>query len=159
MTFKKIQQKGFTLVELLVVIAIIGILSSVVLGTVNGVIAKSKDAVIKSNLAGIYTQAEIIYDDNESYQKVCGHNTTQDENVASLLAAIESLAGDESDDVRCQHYAHAYTSSTGWAVSAPLRNSDTHWCIDFLGNSHEVASAISTYEGGIGAVIDCPDEV
>src|SRR5690349_16219340 len=59
--------KGFTLIELLVVIAIIGILSSVVLASLNTARGKGSDAAIKSQLAALRPQAEIYYDTNGSY--------------------------------------------------------------------------------------------
>ncbi|MEK7115731.1 MAG: type II secretion system protein, partial [Patescibacteria group bacterium] len=55
---------GFTLIELLVVIAIIGILSSIVLASLNSARAKGTDAAIKSTLAQIRTQASLYYDNN-----------------------------------------------------------------------------------------------
>ncbi|HEX5774954.1 MAG TPA: type II secretion system protein, partial [Candidatus Paceibacterota bacterium] len=65
--------RGFTLIELLVVIAIIGILSSVVLASLNTARNKGADAAIKSNLAAARAQAELYYDSNgNSYSGVCG---------------------------------------------------------------------------------------
>jgi prepilin-type N-terminal cleavage/methylation domain-containing protein len=58
----KTTNKGFTLIELLVVIAIIGILSSVVLASLNTARNKGADAAIKSQLAGLRAQAEILWD-------------------------------------------------------------------------------------------------
>jgi prepilin-type N-terminal cleavage/methylation domain-containing protein len=56
--------RGFTLIELLVVIAIIGILSSVVLASLNTARGKGADAAIKSNLANAraLTDYKINYD-------------------------------------------------------------------------------------------------
>ena len=64
------KNKGFTLIELLVVIAIIGILSSVVLASLNTARNKGADAAIKSNLANARAQAELFYDANGSSYKV-----------------------------------------------------------------------------------------
>ncbi len=53
--------KGFTLIELLVVIAIIGILSSVVLASLNTARNKGKDASAKSSISSIRAAMEIYY--------------------------------------------------------------------------------------------------
>jgi len=50
---------GFTLIELLVVIAIIGILSSVVIASLNSAREKGKIATIKSTLKQLYNQAAL----------------------------------------------------------------------------------------------------
>ncbi len=59
--------RGFTLIELLVVIAIIGLLSSVVLASLNRVRQKARDAQRVSNLTQIRTALELYYTDNNSY--------------------------------------------------------------------------------------------
>lgn len=61
------QQKGFTLIELLVVIAIIGILSSVVLASLNSARAKARDAKRMSDLKSIETALNLYYSDYGSY--------------------------------------------------------------------------------------------
>ena len=53
----KNRSQGFTLIELLVVIAIIGILSAVVLASLNTARDKGQDAAIK-------TQSQLFYDSN-----------------------------------------------------------------------------------------------
>ena len=64
---KKISQKGFTLIELLVVIAIIGILSSVVLASLNTARSKGKDASAQGSLSSVRNQAEIYYGTSNNY--------------------------------------------------------------------------------------------
>ncbi len=53
------KNKGFTLIELLVVIAIIGILSSIVLTSVNSSRAKARIAVAQTTMKGVF---HIVYD-------------------------------------------------------------------------------------------------
>jgi prepilin-type N-terminal cleavage/methylation domain-containing protein len=60
-------KKGFTLIELLVVIAIIGILSSVVLASLNTAKSKARDAVRKSDLSQIQTALELYYNTYGGY--------------------------------------------------------------------------------------------
>ena len=59
---EKSLKKGFTLIELLVVIAIIGILSSVVLVSLNNARAKARDAGRKSNAQQITTALSLFSD-------------------------------------------------------------------------------------------------
>ncbi|MDO8552393.1 MAG: type II secretion system protein [bacterium] len=63
----KTRQKGFTLIELLVVIAIIGILSSVVLSSLNTARAKGRDARRISDVKQLQLALELYYDSTGSY--------------------------------------------------------------------------------------------
>lgn len=67
MHFLNKKQSGFTLIELLVVIAIIGLLSSIVLASLNGARAKARDARRKQDLVQIRTALEMYFNDKGSY--------------------------------------------------------------------------------------------
>lgn len=67
MKISPIDNKGFTLIELLVVIAIIGILSSVVLASLNSARNKGKDAAVKVAMGQMANLMAMEYDDNKSY--------------------------------------------------------------------------------------------
>ncbi|HEY4510788.1 MAG TPA: type II secretion system protein [Candidatus Paceibacterota bacterium] len=60
-------KRGFTLIELLVVIAIIGILSSVVLASLNSARQKSRDARRLSDVKQVQLALELSYDANGEY--------------------------------------------------------------------------------------------
>ena len=63
---------AFTLIELLVVIAIIGILSAIVLASLNTARVKSSDAAVKENLTNMRSQAALFYESaGNSYAEVC----------------------------------------------------------------------------------------
>lgn len=62
-----IQSGGFTLVELLVVIAIIGVLSSIVLASLNTARAKGRDARRVSDIKTIQLALELYYDANGTF--------------------------------------------------------------------------------------------
>src|SRR3989339_2156406 len=66
-------QKGFTLIELLVVIAIIGILSSVVLASLNSARAKARDTKRIADFRQIQTALELFYDSYGQYPVTGGH--------------------------------------------------------------------------------------
>ncbi len=61
------KQKGFTLIELLVVIAIIGILSSVVLASLNTARQKSRDARRIADIKQLQLALEFYFDSNRAY--------------------------------------------------------------------------------------------
>ncbi|MDB5265589.1 MAG: prepilin peptidase dependent protein type pilus assembly protein PilA [Parcubacteria group bacterium] len=87
-----ISQKGFTLIELLVVIAIIGILSSIVLSSLNTARTKGTDAAVKSNLDQARTQAELFYSTNgDSY-----NNGTNDVCAVGALALRDAWIPQEA---------------------------------------------------------------
>jgi general secretion pathway protein G len=64
--------KGFTLIELLVVIAIIGVLSSVVLSSLNSARAKSRDSKRKQDLISLRTALELYRSNNNAYPSTGG---------------------------------------------------------------------------------------
>ncbi|MBL1434018.1 type II secretion system protein [Candidatus Wolfebacteria bacterium] len=60
-------KRGFTLIELLVVIAIIGMLSSVVLASLNTARESARDAKRKQDLKQIQVAMELYYNDNNVF--------------------------------------------------------------------------------------------
>ncbi len=73
--FKSKNKKGFTLIELLVVIAIIGILSSVVLASLNSARKKSRDARRIADLGQLRLAEELYFDSNKSYTATLAGST------------------------------------------------------------------------------------
>ncbi|HRY62547.1 MAG TPA: type II secretion system protein [Candidatus Paceibacterota bacterium] len=61
------KKKGFTLIELLVVIAIIGILSSVVVVSLNSARAKARDAKRVADLEAVKAALSLYFDTNQAY--------------------------------------------------------------------------------------------
>lgn len=68
--------RGFTLIELLVVIAIIGVLSAVILASLNTAAAKARDAERISNIKSLESALQMYYDDNGSYPNICPNRPT-----------------------------------------------------------------------------------
>ena len=120
------------LIELLVVIAIIGVLSAVVLASLNTARNKGNDAAIQSDLATIQTQSEIVYgNSSNSYDSVCTDST-----VLRAIAGAEAANG--SGSVTCND------SATAYAVSSSLSSVSTrYWCIDSTGGSSNSTTALA----------------
>lgn len=70
----KNRTRGFTLIELLVVISIIGVLSSVVLASLNTARAKARDAKRRADLRQLEIALEFHYDIHGSYTQPEGWN-------------------------------------------------------------------------------------
>ena len=67
MIIKNKNTSGFTLIELLVVIAIIGMLSSVILASLNSARAKGRDARRMADLREVQKALEMYYHDHNAY--------------------------------------------------------------------------------------------
>lgn len=155
---KNVYKKGFTLIELLVVIAIIGILSGIVLASLNSARTKGNDAAIKANLSGIRAQAELLYSDNNCYGDAASCNpaavalaacptavTTNNSifdnpNVINAIAAAVKSSDGSAASAQCSETING----GAWAISVKLK-SDTakYWCVDSTGYSGERTGAHS----------------
>ncbi|MEK7086197.1 MAG: type II secretion system protein, partial [Patescibacteria group bacterium] len=98
----RIYHTGFTLIELLVVIAIIGILSSVVLASLNTARNKGSDAAIQTDISGIRTQAQLYsnangnsYGTNSAFESNCAatDNLFRDATILKQVQAADAANG------------------------------------------------------------------
>ncbi len=125
--------RGFTLIELLVVIAIIGILSSVVLASLNTARGKGANAAVKANLNNMRAQAELVYDNASpnGYGGVC-----VDSNISRAGAAAANAGGGAWV---CNNAAGAWAGSTALKVAEGANN---FWCVDNTGASKGEPAAL-----------------
>lgn len=120
-----IKNKGFTLIELLVVISIIGILSSIVLTSLNTARDKARDAAIQATVSSTRSEAEIYYSgsDSNGYAGLC-----DEDGIQNLLASIENqLPPDTNTDNLCE------SNSSTFAIYAPLNSVESNYCVDSNG--------------------------
>ena len=142
--------RGFTLIELLVVIAIIGILSSVVLASLNTARNKGADASIKSNIDSTRAQSELYYDNATTYAGLCAALATASPPglAAMLTATAAAISSTATVDTAAANAAAAgkvtcHDSATAWAAAAPTKTATGYWCVDSTGFSGQKTTGIA----------------
>ena len=124
----KKHNSGFTLIELLVVIAIIGMLSSVVLASLNSARAKARDAKRIADLKELQKALEFYFDDNRQYPP---HDSG-----AEVTSSLTELVSDyipelPTDPTRTGVNGYRYQRSPSDAFTMLVQlESDPHtsWC-------------------------------
>src|SRR6185436_4911938 len=106
---KTSHSRGFTLIELLVVIAIIGILSSVVLASLNSARKKGRDARRISDVKQIQLALEVYYDTNQSYPAGGGAAST----TLATLVTNNFISSVPQDPTNSGSYVYSYQAVDG----------------------------------------------
>jgi prepilin-type N-terminal cleavage/methylation domain-containing protein len=105
---------GFTLIELLVVIAIIGILSSVVLASLNTARQKGRDARRISDVKQLQLALELYYDSHQTYPAATGGAPSS---LLSSEGFIPAVPQDPIAEVGSYKYAALRNSGDAAAVT------------------------------------------
>ncbi len=147
------KQKGFTLIELLVVIAIIGILSSIVLASLNSARNKGKDASAKASMSSIRGAAEIYYNSasdatasqsggGNKYYVDATHTVCFNPDVVKLASAAQTQTGNAP-------VCGAAASGSSYTSYVTLTSTQI-FCVDSTGFAGEIGTSLpGTYSVGV----------
>ncbi len=121
-------QKGFTLIELLVVIAIIGMLSSVVLASMNTARKKARDARRMADIKSLQTALELFYDNGNTYPVApSAIEITESSTLGALTPDIITKLPSDPTQTGTNNYHYGATSPVnGYAIAIKKENGG--WC-------------------------------
>lgn len=111
-------QRGFTLIELLVVIAIIGLLSAVVLASLNQARLRSRDAAAQTQLRELAKLFELQYLETQDYTDLkatgtnaAGSSLTTSGCSSAFTGTYAAKAAEICDAIRSTQISSGYTAS------------------------------------------------
>lgn len=146
-TYPHSAKRGFTLIELLVVVAIIGLLSSVVLASLNGARQKGRDARRIADLKQMQIALELIFDATNPPEYPNGSGSLDPTYIA--IVPVDPLTGS----------AYGYDNLTnGNAACSTTSDECVRYVIGATLEDSTNPALRSDVDGTVGS-IDCADPV
>jgi len=135
------KSRGFTLIELLVVIAIIGVLSSVVLASLNTARLKARDAAIREEVAQFAILYELEYSDTGSYAALkpgwvypspgnptCNNAAFSGNNATAARQICLKIVADAGAPGMYMSTSAAGNNNDHWSIMVYLPGKNTTYC-------------------------------
>ncbi len=141
--------KGFTLIELLVVIAIIGLLSSVVMASLNAARGKARDAQRQSDIQQVYKAIQLYWLNNNSYPSTGGIDTVYMDPGCPSATAPDVITADWVPGLVVGGYIKQLPRDPrgGYDTAANIQGADACYMYSSDGNSF-LLTAWGTVENG-----------
>ena len=127
-------KRGFSLIELLIVIAILGILTAIVLPSLNSARGKGKDSKVKSELDSLRAQAELYSADNGNTYTDLFIVDSWDSADPQVKSILDSIAIDVASGLKFANSDVDYWVATAQLPST-IGTTTAFWCVDNKGTS------------------------
>lgn len=114
---------------------------------------KGEEAALKSVMSSMRAEAEIVYDDNNGYGTVSNNSSCSNPTPGSVFNPKLNNSNNNSSYYSMNNYVSemqtysnssaCYSTTTAYAVSAKLPNSDEYFCVDSTGTAKNTTSQVT----------------
>lgn len=138
--------RGFTLIELLVVIAIIGVLSSVVLASLNSARMRARDAAVKTGVRQLVTLMQLEYTETGSYANLqAGWDYTaancNDSYGGNYAANARTICTNIVSNNGSLYTGNNVSLSTNFSIMGLLPSTNRYYCVGSSGRTSDMETS------------------